>query len=57
MTVMIEGLYTDFKSNWLKKITYIIPKMPKTAKTNISTDMFLCMDGHLGIKNARNNPT
>lgn len=31
--------------------------MPKLAKTNISIDMFLTMDGHLGIRNARNNPT
>lgn len=39
-----------------KKITYIIPKMLKLTKTNISTDMFLCTDGHLDIRNDRNNP-
>jgi hypothetical protein len=57
MTVMIQSLYIDFKSKWLKKITYINSIMPKLAKTNISIDMFLTMDGHLGIRNVRNNPT
>lgn len=32
-----------------KKLTYIILKMLKLTRTNISTDMFLCMDGHLDI--------